>query len=221
MSAIPNEIPAPRVAPLPRPRVDARTVRSRARIERWGRKLVWLAGHGGDPDEVVALARRLQPHLLRLAVARMREEGYPLPEYLVMGRALEQAILAGQAKPTTRFLALFEAGIDVAIEYLRLHGMLVDRFVLRARGASARQQARTAAIVEAVLRFPKRERRAVFLWLKDRWEPQAIAAALGLTRDQVRRILARAVRDARPRVEPWLEAWRRAPKPRGRARRVR
>jgi hypothetical protein len=209
--------------PLPRARPRASPTRplSDARIDEMGKRLVWLAGHEGDPDEVARLARAMQATLLERTTNRLREEGYPLPEYLVAGQALELTILEGQRKPTTAFTQLLGGQLDVAIEYVRLAGMFVDRWILGKQGATTLQQARFAAVVEACIGRPIRERRVFYRWLKDGLEPAEVARDLRVPEGEVRAVIVSIVREARPRIQEWLHSWQPvAAKPRRRRRRT-
>jgi hypothetical protein len=184
-----------------------------AALDATGRRLVWLAGHRGDPDEVIACARRIQKQLLLRVGARLRAECWLLPEYLVAGRAVERAILEGLKRPTTRFSKLFDEELEVAIEYCKLRGILIDRWLLQEGGASLKRQALMGAIVEASLRLPIERRRVLYAWLKDELSVETIAANFCLNAHDVRVILRDVIRAAKPNVNIWLAAWTQPQRP--------
>lgn len=172
-----------------------------------GKRLVWLTGHHGSPEEVIRCARRIQGHVLTRTCDYLRRNGWVLPEYLVAGRAIEQAILEGLRRPTTRFSVLFDEQLEVAVEYMKLRGLVVDRWILQERGASLRRQALIADLAEASFQLPMRSRQVMYLWLKDGVPVRTIAKTLSLAETEVRSILRTILSGVRPRVRARLSAW--------------
>ncbi len=172
-----------------------------------GGELVRLVAHRGDPDAVLAVSRKLQPHVLAITRARLDADALPLPELLVAGDTVHRTVLSLVERPTERFSARFLAELEIAIEYFRLRRLFVDRWLLQEMGLDVRSQARVAAIVEETLRLPLRERRLVHRWLGTGERVEAIGADLGMTEAESRGILARVVRAARPSVADWVSHW--------------
>lgn len=186
---------------------DQESHRSRDAIEQLGRRLIQLARDSGPVDDVVLVSNAIQPLLLQLVADRCRDAGYPLPGYLVAGRALEWSILDGVARPTTRFYDIYCGQIDVAFEYFRIRRMFVDRYILSARGFSVRQQARVAALVEEIMHRPPSDRAIAYDYLSIGMEVNDIAAKRHLPREAVRAVLGHVFRSARPHAAYWLELW--------------
>lgn len=178
-----------------------------ASVDALGKKLVWLAAHGGAPEEIVAISKQLQPVVLKISLRRMFEEGLPFGEYLIAGQAVEFTILDGIRKPTTRFYKLFLEQLDITFELFKLQQSYVDRWILQMKGLSARAQARVAGMVEATLQLSLGERRIVFHYIRNEMEPGEIAQLFSLPEAAVREILAKVARSARSNAREWLLRW--------------
>jgi hypothetical protein len=183
------------------------TRRDESDVDSLGRRLVWLAANHGTPDDVIDCARRIQVHVLTRTREHLRQGGWLLPEYLVAGRVIEQAILTGLSRPTTRFSVLLEEQLPVAVEYMRLRGLLVDRWILQERGVPLRRQALLASIAEASFGMDLRGRQVIYLWLMDGLPVSEIGPALGIEEASVRSILTTALWASRSKIRPRLEAW--------------
>ncbi|MBL8693041.1 MAG: hypothetical protein JNJ88_03000 [Planctomycetes bacterium] len=178
------------------------------KLEEAGRKLIELERTLGSPKEVEATAKELQPLLMALTRRRLEQERLPLPEYLLTGFALEQTILDAVRQPDARtFRERFEAQLGVALEYARLVGMFVDRWLLQRQGASLRDQAAAAAAVEAIVELPKERREIPYLYIQQSMDPGSIARETARPVGDVRKQIAQMLKDARKRREKWLERW--------------
>jgi hypothetical protein len=181
--------------------------REKAEVNRIGKRMVQIALQRGDPDEFEDLCHRLQPLLLDMVRDRCLAEGLPLPPYLVAGKAVEFGILEGCRKPTTRFYDILNESLGVAIEFFKMRRLFVDRYIVGTRGGRVRKQACVAAICEAALAFPLRDRQILYHWILDYWPTDRIAAQFGIAELDVRLALARIVKAARPFVDSWLARW--------------
>jgi len=178
------------------------------RLEEAGRKLIELERTLGSPKEVEAIAKELQPLLMALTRRRLEQERLPLPEYLLTGFALEQTILDAVRQPDARtFRERFETQLNVALEYARLVGMFVDRWLLQRQGATLRDQAAAAAAVEAIVELPRERREIPYLYVQQSMDPGSIARETARPVGDVRKQIAEMLKDARKRREKWLERW--------------
>ena len=177
---------------------------ARQRIDAFGAELVdqVRARRGNVNTDFGRL--RLFPTLLDVVREHVQREFSVLPDSLITGFALEQAIIDALAQTKhARFSELFEKHIPLAIQWLRQHGPFIDEGANEALEIPRAAWPKMAALVEAAESLPIDERRVAYLWLREGKPAWDIIAILGIPLSKVNEIVRKIETTAKARAATW------------------